>query len=60
MKITFQSSDSRSIAARFQETFTPDDLGFTEEEWKSLSDEQKLSHVRVWLFEHIDYTYIEE
>lgn len=60
MKIKFCCDNGANIHSTLEHTFKPKDLGFTEDEWKELSDDEKMEIVKEWAFERFDYWYLEE
>lgn len=59
MKIRFYCDSGANIHSSREYEFTPTELGFTQEEWKSLSDEQKQKHAEDWANDRLEIGYEE-
>jgi hypothetical protein len=61
MKVTFCCDNGANIHSKRKEKFdTEKDLGFTDEEWNEMTDEEKYEIVKDWAFEKFDYWLVEE
>lgn len=54
MKIRFGCNSGANIHSERYEVFELSDLGYTEDEWKNLSDEGKQSLVNEWAWERLE------
>jgi hypothetical protein len=59
MKIKFWCNNGANIHSKRIDTFSPDDLGYTEEEWSELTEEEKTLEARDWAMERFDYGFEE-
>jgi len=55
MKIKIYCDSGANIHSCRSEIVTPEDLGTTEEEWKSMSDEEKEELVKPIAFDRLDW-----
>lgn len=60
MKIVFWHDNNANIHSRAEETYTPEKLGLTEEEWKALTEDEKYEMVKEWALQNFDYGYREK
>lgn len=60
MKITFHCDNNANIYSELTEEFSPKDLGLTEQEWRSMSEDEKTEMVKGWALERFDYWYTEK
>ena len=54
MKIKFWCDNNANIHSRRSDVFTPDDLGYTEEEWREMTEEEKHECVKDWAMDRFD------
>jgi len=59
MKITFYCDSGANIHSKREESFSVEDLGYTEEEWLALSDEEKQQEADIWANERLEIGYDE-
>ena len=60
MKITFHCDNGANIHSEHKEELDLEEFGFTEDEWRALTDDEKNEVVRDWAFERFEYWYREE
>lgn len=59
MKVKFWCDNNANIDSQRSETFELSDFGYTEEEWKAMSEEEKQKHVEDWAMERFDFGFEE-
>ena len=59
MKIKFWCDNNANIHSRRSDVFTPDDLGYTEEEWREMTEEEKHECVKDWAMDRFEYGFEE-
>lgn len=59
MKIKFWCDNGANIHSKRQETFTLEDLGYTEENWAEMTEDNKYQCVKDWAMERFDYGFEE-
>jgi len=59
MKVKFWCDNGANIHSKRTEVFSLEDLGVEEDEWASLTEEQKHEYVRDWAMERFDFGFEE-
>jgi hypothetical protein len=59
MKITFYCDNGANIHSERKDSFTTEDLGYTDEAWAEMTEEEKLELVKDWAFERFEYWFEE-
>lgn len=59
MKVIFYCNSGANIHSERSEEFTTEELGYTDEEWKSLDDNQKQAEAERWAWERLEIRYEE-
>lgn len=59
MKITFHCDNNANIHSERADEFSPEDLGITEEQWRSYSEDEKNELVKEWALERFEYWFTE-
>lgn len=60
MKVQYYCDSGANIHSARKETFdTETDLGFTDEEWNEISDDDKDDMVKEWAYERLEYGFKE-
>lgn len=55
MRVRFNCDNGANFHSKYSETFDVEDFGYSEKEWKELSDEDKESVLRDWALERYEY-----
>jgi hypothetical protein len=59
MKIKFWCDNGANIHSERKDIFTPEDLGYTEEDWAEMTEDEKQEVVKDWALERFDYGFEE-
>lgn len=54
MRVKFWCNSGANIHSKREEIFDTKDLGYTDEEWNSLSEESKNKEVETWAWEKLE------
>lgn len=60
MEVKFVCDSGANIHSARTEVINTEDYGYTDEEWKSLTDNQKQEIVEEWAYEHLEIYWDEE
>ena len=60
MKVTFYCNSGANSHSERSEEFDTKDLGYSDEEWKNMTSEEKYKEAERWAWERLEIRYKEE